>query len=336
MNKTLSLLLLSSLAVPALALEPLPEEAGWSGFANVGGGVGSVESNFLARISGVDIDLGDDTIDGLGGPDDEDIATLALALDVGYTLHNKKTRFSLGNDMTDFLSFDRSTKLAVRHDFDSVGSVELAGLVSAALETQVWSDPYAVGVSRDDTELSSSGGRITWDKIIGSNFELAVTARKFEVDDESSGAALGLSASDRQLLDREGDVYRGEVAYLADLGGGNILRPRVAYINRDLDGDAMAQEGAEVGITYTKTTASYRWVNDLSYTSLDGDKPNPIFNEINDADRVTFSSRLFLPGLFGLENWTPSVAFTYGEEDSDIDFNDTTVWMFNASVLRRF
>ncbi len=132
MNKALSLLLLSSLAVPALALEPMPEAAGWSGFANVGAGDGNVESNFLARISGVDIDL----------------------------------------------------------------------------------------------------------------------------------------------------------------GGGNVLRPRAAYINRDLDGDAMSQEGGEVGITYTKTTASYRWVNDLSYTSL-----------------------------------------AYGEEDSD---NDTTVWMVNISMFRRF
>lgn len=338
MNLThiMSTLAISSLALPVLALEPLPEQSGWSGSVNLGGGFGNVESNFLARVAGVDIDLGDDTIDGLSSPDDEDIAMPALALEVAYTLENRKTHISLGNDMSDFLMFDRSTKLAVRHDFDSIGSIELAGLNSSALQTEVWADPYAVGVSREDTERSANGGRITWDKIIGSHFEVAATFRSFEIDDESSGEALDLSASERDLLDREGDVIRAELAYLADLGGGHILRPRAAYIDRDLDGDAMAQDGFEVGIAYTMTTANYRWVNDLAYTSLDGDTQNPIFGEINDADRVTFASKLYLPGLFGLQNWTPNISVLYGEEDSDIDFNDTTVWMVNVAMFRRF
>jgi hypothetical protein len=334
--KNLIVVLLAGLALPAVALEPLPELPGWSGSVNIGAGYGNVESNFLARISGVDIDLGDDAVGGLGGPDDENIGLPALALDAGYTLKNKKTRLSIGNETSDFILFDRSTKLAVRHDFDGIGSVELAGLISSALQTKVWADPYAVGVSRDDTERSASGGRITWDKIMGSHFEVAATFRSFDIDDESSGEALGLGASERALLDREGDVYRAELGYLADLGGGHVLRPRAVYIDRDLDGDAMAQDGFEVGVAYTRTTANYRWVTDLAYSSLDGDTQNPIFGQINDADRVSFASKLFLPGLFGLQNWTPNIGVLYGEEDSDIDFNDTTVWMVNVSMHRRF
>jgi hypothetical protein len=336
LNKNLIVIFMAGLALPALALEPLPEQPGWSGSVNIGAAYGNVESNFLARIAGIDVDLGDDTIGGLGGPDDEDIGVPLLAMDVGYTLQNKKTGFFIGNETSDFILFDSSLKLALRHDFDGIGSVELAGLVSSAVETQVWSDPYAVGVSRDDTERSASGGRITWDKIMGSHFEVAATFRNFDIDDERSGEALGLGASERALLDREGDVIRAELGYLADLGGGHVLRPRAAYIDRDLDGGAMAQEGFEVGVAYTRAAVNYRWVTDLAYSSLDGDTQNPIFGQINNADRVSFASKLFFPGLFGLQNWTPNIGVLYGEEDSDIDFNDTTVWMVTVSMHRRF
>lgn len=337
MKKTALALALSALAMPTLALDAMPTEKGFSGFVNLGAGGGAVESNFLARISGIDVDLSDDTIDSLDSPDDEDIFMPSASLSVGYTFSSLKTRVSIGNDMADFLQFDRGTLLAVRHDFDRIGNIQLGVMNSAGLATEVWADPYLTGEPRKDTEFSSSGGRITWDRIFGSQFELKATAREVEIDDEDSGASLGLSAAERKLLDREGDVTRVELGYMFDVGQGkHLIRPSVAYLDRDLDGDAMSQDGYEVGLTYAYSTSDVRWVNNLSYTSLDGDKENPIFNEVNDADRYTATSQLFFPGLFGLEKWTPNVSIAWGESDSDIDFNDSSVWIFSAAMFRKF
>jgi hypothetical protein len=339
MNKTAIALVLAAIATPSLALDKLPDESGFSGFVNLGAGVGSVESNFLARIAGLDIDLGDDTIDDLGSPDDEDLLMPAGGLNLGYTFANKKTRVAIGNDLTDFLQFDRSTLLSLRHDFDTIGHIQLGLLSSSGAATEVWADPYLVGEKRKDTEMSSTGARITWDKIFGSNFELKVQSRERDIDDERSGesADLGLSRAERKLLDREGDIARAELGYVFNIGNGtHLIRPSVAFIDRDLDGDAMSQDGYEVAVSYAYVTDGFRWVNNAVVGSLEGDKKNPIFDEVNDEDRVALSSAMFFPGLFGLEKWTPNVSVAWGEGDSDIDFNDTNVWIATVSMFRSF
>ena len=74
---------------------------------------------------------GDKTLDDFDSPDGEDIATALLNLTLNYTFSNLKTQVSLGNDLSDFLQFDRSTVLSVRHDLDGIGRFQL-GLMSSA------------------------------------------------------------------------------------------------------------------------------------------------------------------------------------------------------------
>ncbi|MCZ6831184.1 MAG: DUF2860 family protein [Gammaproteobacteria bacterium] len=76
----------------------------------------------------VGVDLGSDTIDGLGSPESKDVVMPAFALELGYTFANKKTRILLGTDFSNFLQFDRSTRFAIRHDFGRPGTLQLAYL----------------------------------------------------------------------------------------------------------------------------------------------------------------------------------------------------------------
>jgi hypothetical protein len=324
--------------MPAVALEPLPEEKGWSGFINLGVSTGSIESNFLARVAGIDVDLGSETINDFGSPDDESLTLPAANLNIGYTFDSGKTRIFLGNDLEDFLQFDRSTVLALRHDFDRIGRTQVSLLSSAFPGTEVWADPYVVGEKRKDTEYSSTGVRLTWDKIFGSHFEVKLTARERDIDDERSGQWLGLSDSERDLLDREGDIMRAEVGYMFVLDGGtHILRPSVAFIDKDLDGDAMAQDGYEVGLSYAYSPGrNFRWVNNVLFQSLEGDEENPIFNEVSDEDVIGLATQMFFPNAFGWEKWTPNVSAIWSDGDNDIDFNDSAGWMISAGVFRKF
>ena len=222
--------------------------------------------------------------------------------------------------------------------------MQLALLSSALPSTEVWADPYLLDEKRKDTERSTTGGRFTWDKIFGSHFELKVSARTIEIDDENSGEGYRDSNGDpltreqRKLLDREGDINRMELGYLFIIGDGtNVLRPSVAYIDRDLDGDAMSQDGVEVGLSWLYNNRdNFRWANNIAYSSLEGDKKNPIFNETNDEDQIVFASQMFFPGLFGLEKWEPNMSFVWGDSDNDIDFNDAAGWMFNVGIGRQF
>ena len=336
MKKTTLALALSALTLPAIALDKMPEP-GFSGFIDLGVSTGSIESNFLARIPGIDVDLSDDTINELGSPDDESITLPGANYNLGYTFSGGKTRVFLGNDLADFLQFDSSTLFAVRHDFDTLGRFQLGFLSTAYPGVEVWEDPYLTDKKRSDTEFSSTGARITWDKIFGSQFELKVTTKERDLDNERSGESLDLSAAERKLLDREGDKHRAELGYLFNIDNGrHVIRPSVAYIDYDLDGDAMAQDGYELAVSYQYFTDNIRWVTSALYQSLDGDKENPIFNDVNDADTIAIGTQLYFPGAFGFEHWMPRVNAIWSENDSDIDFNDSKGWMIGAGMFRRF
>ena len=228
MKKTVACVVLALLGSPVLALDKMPDQPGLSGFFNVSAGAGEIESNFLARLSGIDLELGDQTLDDFGSPDGEDIATVLLNLTVNYTFSNLKTQVSLGNDLSDFLQFDRSTVLSLRHDIDGIGRFQLGLMSSAFPNTEVWEDPYVLDAKRKETERDTTGGRFTWDRMFGSAFELKVQSRELELDEERSGQALGLSDAQSALLDREGDKMRVELGYLFELGDGrNLVRPSV-------------------------------------------------------------------------------------------------------------
>jgi hypothetical protein len=335
MKKTLLALALTTCTTSALALDPMPQEAGFAGYLNLGAAGGTVESNFLAKIVGVD--LSDDKIHNYDSPNETTIIIPTFNFNVGYTFANKKTRLSLGTAVESSIDFSVNTALAVRHDFDSLGSVELAGLLPSAVPVEVWKDPYLTGQDRNSTEKTSSGGRLTWDGIIGSNFELIGSFRSIDIDKERSGDSLGLSAAERKLLDREGDVTRVELGYVFNCGGGDLkVRPSVAYIDRDLDGDAMAQDGYELGVQLRYNAGSYVWLNRAAYQDLDGDKDNPIFNKANDADVYVLASEVQIPEPFGWDKWKGTVGVSWGENQTDIDFNKSSVALFAATLGRSF
>lgn len=333
MKKTLLAVAVATLVTPAWALDPLPQDAGFSGFVALGAAGGRVESNFLAEIANVD--LSDDLIYTLDSPDDTDIITPVLQFNVGYTFANNKTRVHLGTAVESSLDFSTNSALAIRHDFDSIGNIELAALLPSAAPVEVWENPYATNQKRSSTEYTSSGARITWDKIFGTGLELIANAREIDVDTERSGE--GLDPAVQALLDREGDVTRVELGYMFVLGGGDqILRPSVAYIDRDLDGGAMTQDGYELGLSYIYKAKDFTWLNRAAYQSLDGDKVNPLFNKTNDADIYLLASEVRFPNPFGWDKWTITGGVQWADNDADIEFNQSSVLMAVGRIARSF
>lgn len=335
MKKLALSLAVSTLAMSASAMDPLPPEAGFSGFLAVGAAGGQVESNFLAEI--LSIDLGNEDIYQYDSPDQTDIIIPSFNYNFGYTFANKKTRVYAGTALENSLDFSTNVVLAVRHDFDSLGNMELAGLLPGAAVVKVWENPYTLGENRDATERTTSGGRLTWDKMFGTGLEFIANVRKVDIDRELSGQNLGLTASQEKLLDREGDLTRIELGYAFKVMDNALsVRPSVAYIDRDLDGKAMAQDGYELGVSFVYDAGAYTWLNRAAYQSLDGDKENPIFNKTNDADVYLLASEVRVPDPFGWEQWFTTVGVQWAENQADIDFNKSKVVMFQARVGRSF
>jgi len=340
MKKYLLLPLIAGVSLPSLALPPLGDP-GFDGLVNIGYAGGEIETNFLAEIDGPNIDLGSESIDSFGSPESESLSMPVANFDIGYVFSGRKTRISLANDFTDLIEFDRTTRLSVRHDFDSLGQMRLDLMSPAGLSTRVYADPYQLDVKRKSTDIETSGVQLVWDSMFGSGLGIELSGKKRKIDDEFSGNALvaagELTPSEQKLLDREGDVYSVEVNYAYRVDQHHTVRPSVSYIDRDLDGKAMAQDGVAFSLKHTYDSPNLVWLSQLSYTDLSGDKNNPIFGDKNGASGFAVSSMASFPHCIGfLGEWTPTVTVNWADLDSHVDFNDFSMWTVGASLLRRF
>lgn len=181
-----------------------------------------------------------------------------------------------------------------------------------------------------------SRGRIVWDRVLGTGFQVRGSFRERDIDNERSGESLGLEETERDLLDRNGDVYQLEISYEIPVNGQHNLRPRIRLIDRDLDGKAMAQDGVAVGLTHEYMADGLIWQGDVSYAELESDEENPGFGKDNDMERVAITGVLLFPGAFGWKHWIPNLSVAYASEDSDISFYDAKTWVVSAAILRSF
>ncbi|WP_234919136.1 DUF2860 family protein, partial [Aeromonas veronii] len=161
-------------------LGTIPKESGWSGFLLGGVSVINYESNFYS---------GDDEnrrLSGLGSAESSSAVAPLLNADIRYTFADTRTQVFLGNLIQDAIRFDFTQQLGIRQEMSDKGIVA-GSVVFNAMPTEQWSDPFAVGVDRQSTDIKSKGVRFAWDSIWGSNFNGSLTTRNIEVDEERSG-----------------------------------------------------------------------------------------------------------------------------------------------------
>ncbi|MGL5490330.1 MAG: DUF2860 family protein, partial [Shewanella sp.] len=154
-------------------LGDIPKESGWSGFLLGGVNTLNYKSNFYS---------GDDSkehIDSRGGADSNSTVSPLLNADIRYTFADTRTQVFLGNLIQDAIRFDFTQQLGIRQEMSDKGIVA-GSVVFNAMPIEQWSDPFAIGVTRQSTDIKSKGVRFAWDKIWGSNFYGSLTTRNIE------------------------------------------------------------------------------------------------------------------------------------------------------------
>jgi hypothetical protein len=322
----------------AAAIEPIPEVAGWRGFLVLGGGYTDLKSNLVAG-NGV-IDVGKPVIDSVNqGPQSDDTFFPAITGEVNYTFGNRWQAF-FGTSLDDAVTLDGVTQLGLRKDLGQTGILQ-AGLVFNGIPTEVWEDPYAEGVRRDETDRDATGVRLQWDRILGSAFELTVSYRDVSIDNERSGqgvASVTCDADCQRLLRRDGSQYFMDASYLFRLGDGqrHLLRPLVRYLVDDRDGDAISGDAYRLQLSYVYMGQGYTVASNLAFGSKSYDERNPIFGRKTDSDRFAIDTTLFyrLPTASG--RWQAVGSVLWGEDDADVAFHDTQLFMVTLGTLYRF
>lgn len=345
MKQAITTLALSALAFGgaiAHGANEIPTQTGWSGHVNIGAGVGQSESNMIASI--LSIDLGDDKISSLDeNPGSEDIAMPSFQFEAAYTLGDSQTQFYLGNQVADFVSFDLETSLqthaGVRQQVEGVGIVDFS-LAAASFPTDVWKDPYIVDTPRGDTERTGTGLQLVWSQIMGSPFEFEFSSMEIEIDDEDSGDSLAadglLTADEQRLLRRTGQTYRYNLQYHWQINDRHQLVPGIGYLDYDLDGDAMAEDGLALQLKHYYSVGRWRLRSQLFYRDMESGDSNPIYNDSGDTETLGAVFTAFYAKPFGLENWTANATASYSEGDSNIDFYDSSFGLVSVGMLYQF
>jgi Protein of unknown function (DUF2860) len=324
---TTVLLLLGACSVAPLAwaIEPVPGTPGWRGFVILGAGYLDIESNLIAgnRL----IDIGDATITNVSnGPERDDTFHPLVTGEVNYTFGNRWQAF-LGTSLEDAVTLDAVAQLGLRKDLGDTGIVQ-GGILFSGVPTEVWEDPYLEGVARDETDRDSTGVRVQWDRILGSAFELTFSYRDVSVDTERSGegvSSVTCLAACRELLRRDGDQYFWDLSYLFRLGDGqsHLLRPKVRYVIDDRDGAAISSDAYQLQLSYVFLGQGYNVATNLVVGS-------------SSFDRLAVDTTLLyrLPTASG--RWQALATVLWGDENSDVAFNDGSVVQIGIGAMYRF
>lgn len=320
----------------ALAIDPVPQESGFSGFVRAGAGMLNYKSNMVAGNSLMDV--GDEITNSLfAEPDSETSGMGMFNFELAYTFASTRTQITLGSQIEDIARLNLGQQLAVKQELPDK-SILSVGLLFSSIPTEVWSDPYVVGLPRLETDRDSSGIRLVYDRILGSNFEVRYSYRKIELDREDSGAFLGLSPADRNRLRREGDNHTLDLSYRFRLSDRHRLVPSLTYFMEDLDGDAMSKSGVDFQLTYFFFNDPVTLILNGVIGASENDKNNPIYGKTQEDDRYALGAQFYYKNPFGWkpfghEDFSVFAAGSYLLNDSDIDFYDTEVSTLTAGVL---
>lgn len=344
--KIKSSLLIISLCGSVLNADPIANESGWSGY--ISGGVAALDfkSNMVAGNI-LDKDISNDRIYNINNKASRE-STIMPSFDYNfkYTFADTQTEVFLGTDLEDLLTFENSTRLGVRKYFKGVGIIG-ASLLISALPTKVWKDPYDTTQPRLSDDKTSNGVAVTWEDVAGSQFDLEVRLREHEID---GGDMSGLNAPYtgevshgltnlqlNSLLDREGDSTMLIATYHWKINEDSYLEPSLRYTDYDLDGEAMKYERTSLKLDYVRTGEKWNFITTAIIGQDDYGNKNPLYAKEADSTLMGASITAGYKNPFG---WSKKLSLltTLGayENDSDIDFYDTSITMVNMSLLYRF
>jgi hypothetical protein len=324
----------------AMALDPIPQESGFSGFIRPGVGYLRFKSNLVASFLGYD--LSEKSIGSVNDkPDAESNGLFLIPFSIEYTFASTRTQLFLGTDLTDLVRFDMSQQFGVKQGIGSLGILQ-GGVLFSGIPAKVWEDPYVENRDRDDTDRDSMGARLVWDRILGSQLQVQYTYRNIDIDDEKSGQFLigqgRLTSAQAKLLERDGDRHVADISYRFNFDKQHILAPAFIYGYNDLDGDAMKNDSYDLQLTYAYFGNPFAFTGNVSIGQAEYDDDNPIYNKDQEDDRYGIQGTLYYKnpwdwGLFGSKPMNFYIGAAYVKVDSNIDFYDQEAIMTTAGVF---
>ena len=338
-------ILVASLLCGSLIASPIADEDGFSGYVSAGTASMNFKSNMIAgtvfddEITHASIS----TID--GSADSKTTPTGTINLNVKYTFADAKTEVFVGRELYDVLSFDDAATLGVRKYFNNIGILGV-GLLKSSIPTKVWEDPYATGVNRSSTEMTTMGLSLKWEGILHTNFEVELRSRKIDIEAERSATtgtrngeySHGLTDSELNYkLNREGDLRQVIGRHVLVIENNEFLKTSVKYNNYDLDGKAMQHDKLTAELEYLYVGKKWNFIAVVNAATDYYRETNPLFNDKANAFAYGGSFTAMYKNPFDLSPKLSIIATAANYKyDSDINFYDTSATMLHIGAVYNF
>ena len=321
---------------PATAINPIPEESGFSGFVSIGTSAMSLGSNMVSGNKFGDVE--NVTLPSIYGKP-ETVTSIKASINgsLRYTFGSTRTQIYAGTMLEDLIRFDFSALLGVRQIVPGMGIVGVSYLFPR-IPTEVWEDPYIENTKRIETQRTATGVQLSWEWIFGTMFHAKYSYRNNEIENEQSGSDpfLGLSPDQISLLDRNGKIHKTELAYLYRIGVGHLLNTAFKYKRYDMDGDSRANDQVHVQLTHTKRKEKFIFITNVTCGISEYDKENPIYNKKQEDNHYGLALSVFYMKPFNLDKWSIVTNISTYKKTSNIDFYEGRASLFNISALYRF
>ena len=192
------------------------------------------------------------------------------------------------------------------------------------MELKYWSDPFIEGENRTPTPLDFPGFRLRWGRIFQTNFEVTLTARKYQFTDERSGEWLveqgRLNPEELASLNRNGEFLEVIAGYKIKPGQ-HQLQPMFRYSSSNQKGRAIANNRSSIILDYIYRSPKMVLDARKIYKKREADHIHPVFDEKANSNGYGFVIGAAFPViLFNSPNWNFTVGGEYTRENFNIDF----------------
>jgi hypothetical protein len=224
---------------------------------------------------------------------------LGISGELSYTFGKSRTQLHIGNRLEDFLRLDVTFGLGVRQELNDSSIIALT-LLHTPTSLKFWSDPFVEDETRVETNLNFPGLRFRWNRILRTPLEFTAVARRYVFANETSGQWLSneqrISESEKELLNRNGMIYRLMIAYLFEFNGHKLL-PSIRYNLDNHQGAAVFNQGYDAKFTYIYFNKKILLDINLAFGQSSAQENHPVYNKIYKTNRYLAGCNLFIPIL---------------------------------------
>ena len=189
----------------------------------------------------------------------------------------------------------------------------------------IWKDPYITGRDRKDTTMIDVGMALDYSRICGTGFNLTYKLHRRDVDKDVIGD------NDRNLA-RSGYLHESSLKYDFVLNENSDLIAGATLRRGDMDGKAESYDGYSFDLSYSYDEEDYSLYSTFYYGENTYDLLYPVFAETREDRGFGFAFILTRNNLFGNPRLYARYGFGYEDDNSNIDYYDSSTFLAGSTI----